>query len=369
MALEPNPITGKISTDQIAQSLIVSSDPEPVEDDVHQEALETAPNDDDQQTLDTDDGTVLEEDGESETLEAAEGEDTLEATDEDDDATNDEGNEGQEEDFDVLELAGDTIIPVTVDGEEKEFTLDQLRSFASGEGAIDKRIQEAAEERNAAKAEREQMQKELETGRQNLVKAFETFDEMMFQPTVPKPDPSLQTTNPQKFLLQNEAYRTEQDELARKRQAVQNSLAQYRQNEANKLAEKRQQHAAELVKRVPDLKDPEKARTIETDLLTTLRSHGFTEQEIAEKYDYREFEIAMKAAAYDKIMSGQQAAPKTQNGQAPKTRKKVLKPQASPAVKQSTAYAREMKAKINRARETGKAEDIAKTLVVRKPRR
>lgn len=369
MALEPNPITGKISTDQIARSLIVSADPAAQEADDNQEVLETARTDaDDVQELDPGDGTELVVEGELDDDAGAEGEDSLEAAEADGDATDEEENDEQDSDFDVLELADDTIIPVTVDGEEKEFTLAQLRNFASGEGAIDKRIQEAAELRNTAQSERDQVQKELDTGRQNLVKAFETFDQLMFQPTVPKPDASLQTTNPQKYVLQSEAYRTEQDELARKRQSVQSTLTAYRQQEEAKNQRLRQENAAKLVELVPDLKEPEKAREIETDLLAVMRQHGFSEQEIAEKYDYREFQIAMKAAAYDKLMAGQQAQPKLEGGK-PKTRKKVLRPKASPAVQRSTAYAREMKAKISRARETGKAEDIAQTLIVRKPRR
>lgn len=370
MALEPNPITGKISLNDIAASMIETpADPASQKAGANQDTLQSAEADDVtlSDDLDPGNGTDLDDTGES--LEAAEeGEDSLEAA-EDDDATDDyEEDDETSESLETIELADDVLIDVTVDGVSQEVTLADLRRAYSGEGAIDKRVQEASEQRNAAKAERVEVQQELETGRKNLVKAFEAFDQMMFQPTIAKPDPALQTVNPQKYLLQSEAYRNEQADLAQKRQSVQNTLAKHRQQEDQKHQRARQENAARLVELMPDLRDPEKAKDIEATILEGARAYGFTEQEIGEVYDERTFRMAHDAAMYRRMLSNQKATPKTLVD-SPKAKRKVLKPSATPRVKQATKTARDMKAKLSRARETGKAEDIAATLIVGKPRR
>lgn len=78
------------------------------------------------------------------------------------------------------------------------------------------------------------MEQELNTGRQNLVKAFSAFESLMFQPQVSQPDPALRQTNPTQYLIQMEAWREEQAGLQAKRSKVQQAVTLFQQQEAQK---------------------------------------------------------------------------------------------------------------------------------------
>ena len=359
MALEPNPITGRVSMADIAATMGVDPEPATAGDEdtaVSAQAEDTVTTDED--TLDaasTDDtlGTGTGEDEDDGILD--EDDESLEASD---DATDEEEDAKDDEDPEIIELTDDYTLEVTVDGETRQVTLGDLKQNFSGEGAIDKRLQEATEARKAATAERAAVQQELDTGRQNLVRAFQMFDEMMFQPSVSAPDERLRQTNPQEYLLQETAYRNDQASLGQRRAEVKKALDAYNAREAQNLQQKRAENSQKLLEKMPELRDPEKAKVVEELILEGVRHYGFSEQEISEAYDERMFRMAHDAAQFRRMKAGQQVQP------APQTQKtkKVLKPSPSGAVKQATAKARKAKAALEQARKSGKAEDIANTL-------
>lgn len=289
----------------------------------------------------------------------SEGEEAL-GDDADDQQHADDGGDDDQ----PYELTDDTVFAVTVDGEQQEVTLADLKKAYAGEGAIAKRLQEATEARKAVDAEKAQVEQQLSQGREKLIKAFQTFDAMMFAPSVKPPDPQLAQTDPQKYLLQKEQYRDEQTQLQQRRQQVYAAMQKYEQQEQQKLLETKQQHAAKLVEALPELRDPQKGKEVSEAIVNTAKAYGFTEQEIGQAYDWRVFKMVSDLARLNTAQKGQTVQDTT--AQPMKTR--VLRP-GSQNKRRGTAVSRQQQEAVRRARKTGSVDDVAQTMIVSKPRR
>jgi hypothetical protein len=339
----PEATTQRVPLDDIVSSMFSQADPAPVQEGEEQpEATHT-------------DGEELPEEAASDEVE-----DSVE-----EDATDDSEAEEADENSDAYELTDDTVLSVTVDGEQKEVTLADLKRAYSGEGAIEKRLQEATLQRKEVESERQKVQAELQQGRERLVKAFQSFDHLMFQPRVQKPDAQLQQTNPQQYLIQMERYRDDQEQLNQRRGQVQRAMQQYEQTQAQEMHQRRQQEAQKLVEVMPQLQDPVKGQEVRDLILEGAAAYGFTQEEIGQAVDHRLFQMAADAAAYRRLKSGTTAAPKPTQ-QANKT--KVIRPGGQQAVTASKVRSRQQQAAVQRAKQSGRPEDVAATMLMRKPR-
>jgi len=336
MALEAGQTNGPMSMDDIAASMIVSADPE-------KEAETTA---------DAADDSVEDQ------VDTSESDSESEAT-----ATDDADN-ADDENFDTIQLTDDTLIPVTVDGESREVTLADLKRAFSGEGAIEKRLQVATETKKQAESLKVQVEQELNSGRQNLVKAFTAFESLMFQSQIPQPDFALQQSNPTQYLIQLENWRAEQGELQTKRSKVQQAVALFQQQEAEQLNQMKADAAHRLVEAMPVLRDPVKGPEIQRMMVDAARAYQFNDAELSDIVDHRLYLVLADAAAYRQLKAKGQAAPQKQ------TKAVVtMRPGASNAVSVASAVARNQKAALETARKSGRVEDIAATMLVRKPKR
>lgn len=340
MALEAATAPQKMSMDDIAASMLVSSDPAQQEDEA--ETADVADND-----IDTEDSSSAAPEVEDEGVDSTE-----DAADADD------------ENFETIQLTDDILVPVTVDGEVREVTLADLKRAFSGEGAIEKRLQIATETKKQAESLKVQVEQELNTGRQNLVKAFSAFESLMFQPQVSQPDPNLQQTNPTQYLLQMERWREDQAALQAKRSKVQQAVALFQQQEAEKLHQMKAQAAEKLVEAMPVLRDPVKGPELQRMMVDAARAYNFADAELADIVDHRMYLVLADAAAYRQLKAKGQAAPKIQPKTAP-----VMRPGSSKAVTAATAVARQQKAALETARKSGRVDDVAATMLVRKPKR
>lgn len=340
MALDAEPNSQRMSMDDIAASMIVSSDP--IKED------------------ETDAVDTTEEEGIE--LEATDSADA-EVVEDDSDNTDSADNE-DDENFETIQLTDDMLVTVTVDGESKEVTLADLKRSFSGEGAIDKRLQIATETKKQAESLKVQVEQELNTGRQNLVKAFTAFEGLMFQPQITQPDPALMQSNPTQYLMQMELYREEQVELQQKRGKVQQAFAMYQQQEAQQKQQMQADAAQKLVEAMPALRDPVKGPELQKLMVDGARDYGFQDAELAEIVDHRMLIVLADAAAYRKLKAQGQAKPKVTSRNVP-----VMRPGAANNVAAATSAARKQKAALETARQTGRLDDVAKTMLVRKPKR
>lgn len=344
MALEAAEAPARMSMDDIAASIIVKADPAPQED-----KDETATDDADQivETASENDADYAESD-----------------YDADSDVPTDDADEADDENFESIQLTDDTLIAVTVDGQDKEVTLADLKRAYSGEGAIEKRLQLATETKKQAENLKVQVEQELNTGRQNLVKAFSAFESLMFQPQVSQPDPALRQTNPTQYLIQMEAWREEQAGLQQKRSKVQQAVELFHRQEAEKINQMKVQVAQNLVEAMPALRDPVKGPELQKMMYEGARAYGFTDADVSEILDHRMYMALADLAAYARLKAKGQSAPVK-----PQKTATVMRPGATKAVASATAYARNQKAALETARKSGKVDDIAATLLVRKPKR
>lgn len=336
MALEAAQSTGPMSMDDIAASMLVSSTPEK----------------DDEIAAGSEDDTS--EDQLS----------TSESDSESDDASTEDTANADDENFETIQLTDDTLIPVTVDGESREVTLADLKRAFSGEGAIEKRLQVATETKKQAESLKVQVEQELNSGRQNLVKAFTAFESLMFQPQIPQPDAALQQSNPTQYLIQLENWRAEQGELHAKRSKVQQAVALFQQQEAEQLNQMKAEAAHRLVEAMPVLRDPVKGPEVQRMMVDAARAYQFNDVELAGIVDHRMYLVLADAAAYRQLKAKGQATPQKQ------TKAVVtMRPGASNAVSAASAVARNQKAALETARKSGRVDDVAATMLVRKPKR
>lgn len=343
MALEAAEAPARMSMDDIAASILVKTDPAPQED-----KDETATDDADQ---------IVETASENDA-------DYAESDTADSDVPTDDADEADDENFESIQLTDDTLIAVTVDGQDREVTLADLKRAYSGEGAIEKRLQLATETKKQAENLKVQVEQELNTGRQNLVKAFSAFESLMFQPQVSQPDPALRQTNPTQYLIQMEAWREEQAGLQAKRSKVQQAVELFHRQEAEKINQMKVEVAQNLVQAMPALRDPVKGPELQKMMYEGARAYGFTDADVSEILDHRMYLALADLAAYARLKAKGQSAPVK-----PQKTATVMRPGATKAVASATAYARNQKAALETARKSGKVDDIAATLLVRKPKR
>lgn len=334
----------KMSMDDIAASILVKADPAPVQEDDKQA---------------TDEAEIVETASENDAEEAE-----IDILADNGDVPTDDAAEADDENFETFQLTDDTLIPVTVDGQDKEVTLADLKRAYSGEGAIEKRLQIATEAKKQAENLKVQVEQELNTGRQNLVKAFAAFESMMFQPQVSQPDPALRQTNPTQYLMQMEAWREDQAELQTKRAKVQQAVQLFQQQEAQQQEQLRVQAAQKLVEAMPALRDPAKGPELQKLMREGAAAYGINDAELANFLDHRVYVALADLGAYHRLKAKGQSAPVK-----PTKATTIMRPGATRAVASATAAARQQKAALETARKTGKVEDIAATLLVRKPKR
>ena len=275
----------------------------------------------------------------------------------------------------------DPSYEVKVGGRTQTVKLSQLVANWSGEQTIAARLQEATEARNAAtrakdlaieqertaarqtiEAERTQLRQQID----NLAAIYTHYGDAILTPTVQPPDPAMRATDPIGYLTQMEAYRSEEDRLARQRQHMTEVVEHQRTLQTQQTQEFAQAQAQELLREVPAMRDDTYRRAQVKRVQEVGRAVGFTDEEITHyTTDRRTIYLAMLAAeGYEALMK------RNQTGDA---KAKLQKPAAVPAptarVRTMASMTAKRKAIRERARKTGDVEDVAQTLIVpAKPR-
>jgi hypothetical protein len=311
--------------------------------------------------LEEEDNTILDEqDDELHNDDATdEGEDEdvftdFDKTDDDTTTTTDgeRADESEDDDFSV-ELLGEKddkrLVSVTVDGAEETVTLADLKRRYAGEGAIDRRLQEATEARTATV-------KTYETGKQIIETTLKEFGAAMFTRTVPAPDEGLRQTDPTRYLLQRDAYDREGEAI----QAKFNRLSEVTKSvDAERTAYNvtvRNNAAIELQRLMPVLKDPKKGPIIREKIVTAAHFCGYSDADIAACTDpklFRAFAYVAKALALDGKTGVKTVKPSV----------RTLKPSGGANKPKPGVAQRQQSAAIARARQTGSVDDIAMSML------
>lgn len=332
-------VTGGEDLDSVAKSMLVNNSGEPVvnePDDTSSDEESDAP--DDTSSEDTPDDEQPSDD----------------ESEESDDAP-DEG--ADPENIDDIE------IDVVVDGETKAVKLKDLKANYSGNAAIEGRLQEVSEIKNKVVNTGNALYQVLNEQSQRL-RLMDQALESQAQPSINWEE--LRAKDPGKYLLEREKQREIQDR--RNQLAQENARVQQQQQYLDGLAyqEYSNEQVKEITRRVPEFKDPEKAKEIMSDLNMAAGYYGFQPEELASVVDHRHLMVLVDAAKWRKSQAN--STPKVDP-------KKIALLKARPLVKagttsqKSSSMSSEKKSQLEtlkRARSTGSVDDVAKLLMVRK---
>lgn len=277
-----------------------------------------------------------------------------------------ESDEGDEEDYvdDTPADPDEVEHEVIVDGQPTKAKLKDLKSAYSGNKAIEQRVQQASEYRKQQEVMTVELMKQLN----HQAARLKQLDEILSQAENSNIDwDTLRVTDPQRYLI-------EKDKL----QETQNKrrLVQQAQEEANQqqmmLAKRRQaEFAAEqadlLMKKIPELKNPEKAKKMGENWDKTAKEYGFTDEEVAAIVDHRHLLVLTDAMKYRALVAAK-AARQGKGGNVQRQQPKpLLRPGSQNFGSRMNAVKAE-KAALARAAQTGSIDDVAATLLVNAPR-
>lgn len=286
----------------------------------------------------------------------------LEEGDEDDE----EEEAGDDDADDYLQINDDDLIEVKIDGETVLRSIADAKKALSGEGAIDKRLKEATEARKKAQADHTMLLEQFSLAHRNLMNTVQGMEEIVFKPTVKKPDPALRQSNPNQYLAQVDAYNADQERVEAGRQAIRTLIAEQQQALTQDIEKYRQQQSQMLLETIPSLGDKEVAPKLLQDMSkVAIDVYGYSPEEVTQASDHRLYRMIYDLTQFHnaRTASGRKAnTVKNLDGQEAKRPRKLRSGATSLKAKaRKQADARKQATEV--ARKTGKVKDVAATLI------
>ena len=229
----------------------------------------------------------------------AESEDQTEVKAETDDTSDDLG---LEDDFDDIDLAenvseSDTHFTVKINGKEEQWTLDQLKQSAAGQGYINQRMQEVAKLEKQYKAQTQALAQQ-----QAQVQAFvQNIQQTGMEPPA-APDQSDFQNDPIGYMERKMQYDEAKKAYDTKVQQVQQMQQQQAVLQEQQVQEYTANQAKILAERLPAIVDPKKGEAIKKGLMEVGDYYGFTEQELSGVKDHRYILAMYDAMRYRKLV-------------------------------------------------------------------
>lgn len=260
---------------------------------------------------------------------------------------NSEEVEAEEEDAEE-EAPVETKFVVKVDGKELEVDKEELIRGYQREADYTRKTQKLAEERRQVDSELKQVREEREQYAQVLSQLKQKVQE--FEPAEPDWD-KLEAEDPVEYARQWTHFQRRQQQKAAiaQEEARLNSLRQIEQEKHIK--ELLTAERDKLLERLPEWKDPKKAKEERNAVLEYGKQIGFSDQELDQVTDSRAVVALYKAWKYDQLMS------KRPELQAKiKKAPKLLQPGSTGSVSSKTS---ELKNAKQRLAQSGSVKDAA----------
>ncbi len=282
-------------------------------------------------------------------------------------AEEDEESKESDEEVEYLDLEDDLEIEVIVDGQPETRTLKQLRDLASGEGAIDKRLEEASNLQRESHAYATSMLEYLANQQALYENALTDLDDAVFAELIPKPTDDLLDKNPSGYKKHQKAYEQDQERITKARSAIEGKVKELSEARNGRLQQYAQASMARVKEFIPELfdSDPTVANKKFNALKQTAMNYGYTEQEIGAAYDYRMYNLIAAANELEQLKSKSKEETRDITNLAQQKVKRVrrLKGGSTTNKTRVKAAAKQREAVTARAKETGKVQDIAATLL------
>ena len=253
----------------------------------------------------------------------------------------DDADEESAEDDDEPDQGEPSKFTVKVDGEEVEVTLEDLKRSYSGQGKIQKGMQEAAEARKQAI----QMQQQMAQAAQQITAMYQQVQQQGFMAPPKEPSRELFDSDPIGYMEAKMQY-DDQLKAFNEQQGQMTQLQQYEQQQ--RMAQQQQMLQSEveaLKQKIPELSNPEQAGKFREDLVNTASEfYGFSPQDLSGVTDHRALLVLRDAMMYRK---GQKARSKVDE-KASKARP-VIKPNAKRTADPKRKQVQKSKAQLKKS--------------------
>jgi vacuolar-type H+-ATPase subunit I/STV1 len=264
-----------------------------------------------------------------------------------------EVEEPVDEDVDIDEIP----LEVMVDGKLQNVTIKELKDKYSFVGAIDKRLQEVTEGRAVI----QRQSNELDQVFQHSLGRLQALDNVLAQIEAPRVDmDELRAKDPTRYLFEKERMREASDRRNQVRAEAQRLSQQQEDIRNAALVEYSKQEAYILGQKDAEFADPVKAPQAMKRLSEGAKEYGYSPQEVYSVTDHRAL-LVLKDALEMRALRAQQ-----KNGV--KEAQIAPRPLMKPGTKRPAARSQQQKqmdALRAKAKETGRVEDVAATLIVR----
>ena len=294
---------------------------------------------------------IVDEEEESETEDGDDIEDDVDAEDdeeddeESDDSEDDADAEDSEETDENEQEPDNNLYTVKVDGEEQKVTLDELQRGYSGQKFIQKGMQENAE-----------LKKQAESAYVSLTQERQQLQELVQQVqagalTPPKePDMEAYRDDPFGWHEAQMSYSKKMQEYNAQVGQVTEQLQRQSQADMQLRAQYAQAEAQELVKKLPELKDPVKAKAFSESLTAAAEKLGYSKDEIAHITSHRDMETLYYASLWLKSQGGDSKKIVAEKS------KKARKP-IKAGVKKTAGRGQQRKSQLAKLRQSGSIDD------------
>ena len=281
---------------------------------------------------------------------------SLEEESEEEDESEEEEEESEESDDEDEEA----LYAVTVNGEEREVSLDELLKGYSRQSDYTRKTQELSNDRKQFEALETQYNDEIsqiQTERQQYMEALNQVIENSMGGMEQYANTNweeLKTLDPLEYITRKEEYREAQEKV----QAFQRDREVANQKQA---AESQKSHASmlqeehsKLVEALPEWGNETKQKKLAADLKSYALGVGFSEQELNSLVDHRSVLVLLKASKYDAMQNADIKSKKLKN--APKVVRSGRGKSKSDTSKSKRA------AKMKRLQSSGHVDDAASIL-------
>ena len=297
---------------------------------------------------------------EEEESQPEEEDESLEEESEEEEEAEPEEGEAEEESEEPDEEEGEALYAVTVNGEEREVSLDELLSGYSRQSDYTRKTQELSSDRKEMEslkgrydseiqqiqAERSQYMENLQQIIESSVGDMESFTNVDWQ--------GLKDSDPIEYVTKREEFREAQEKIGR----FQHEQQLVSQKQTRDAAISRNEFLAsenkKLVEALPEWGDTDKKSKLASEIKSYALERGFSKEEIGSLIDHRSVLVLLKALKYDKVNKSDVKAKKLKN------KPKVIR--AGKGQTSSDSSKAKRTAQMKRLRGTGHLDDASALL-------
>jgi len=278
-------------------------------------------------------------------------EEVIEASDDDGETEYEDDATEYTDEVEAVEDDSETLYDITIDGKPERWTLSQLKQSAAGQGYIQQKMRENAEQSKQIEAAKAQLAQQLNV----LNTLTQQAQNGELAPPTP-PSKELLESDPIGYMQEKEAYETAMGEYNVKMQQVQQLQAQQAQQSEQQKQLHRQEQMQLLQQRVPDFADPQKYEKAAQDMLKGGQEYyGVPQEALMQLTDAVEIEILYDAIRYRRLQANRKNV-----DQKAKKAKPMVKAGAKRVEDSQAATRRKQQAK---AMKSGNIADMADLLI------